>query len=249
MSTYLRRGEPGLAAVEERLESAAHDQPDGKFGKRRARYLPQAPLPPTVWRTSCGRCRFWEAGEPGEAGRCHIVGREGDRFGGEAIHYRGWCAFWMPPRGEPPFAWVRERLRPSGRTSVRGVYDPGVTERKRRRTARDRTPTEPSARRAAILDDDARSPSPREDHDATDGEAEGNGATDDHAKGDGTTGDGTADGGATGDGGVYEDGDQSDQGDRNEDEDRSEDGNNDENGAGVRPGPADGVDEGADDGA
>lgn len=153
LRAYLRRGEAGLAEVAERLESTAHDLPDGKFDKDRALYLPQAPIPPTIWRTSCGRCRFWEEGGPGEPGRCHIVGREGDPFGGEAIHYRGWCAFWMPPAGEPPFAWIGERLHPDGKSAVRGVYDPVVTERGRRRERRDRADTEPDGRRAAIHGD------------------------------------------------------------------------------------------------
>lgn len=146
---YLRDGEAGLAAVADRLESAARDQPDGKFGKARALYLPQAPVPPTLWRTSCGRCRFWEAGAPGDPGRCHIVGRADDRFGGEAIHYRGVCALWMPPEGEPPFAWVTQRLRPDGRTTVRGKYDVELTEKRREREAR-AIITEPDARREAI---------------------------------------------------------------------------------------------------
>lgn len=150
LSTYLRRGEEGLSGVEDRLESTAHEQPNGKFSKKRARYLPQAPIPPTLWRTSCGRCRFWEEGEPGEPGRCHIVGREDDPYGGEAIHYRGWCAFWMPPAGEPPFAWIKERFRPDGKSSVRGEYDHEMTEKERQRKERARVYTEPDARRKAI---------------------------------------------------------------------------------------------------
>jgi hypothetical protein len=153
LAAYLRDGEEGLAEVADRLEEAAHDRPNRKFSKRRALYLPQAPVPPTVWRTSCGRCRFWEAGAPGEPGECHVVGREDDPFGGEAIHYRGWCAFWMPPKGEPAFAWIRERLRPSGKTTVRGKYDPELTERERRREERAALPTEPDARRAAVCGD------------------------------------------------------------------------------------------------
>lgn len=156
--TYLRRGEDGLAEIQTELEHEVSDRPGGKFGKREALYLPQAPVPPTLWRTSCGRCRFWEKGEPGEPGRCHIVGREGDRFGGEAIHYRGWCGFWMPPAGEPPFAWIHQRLDPDGKTSVRGVYDPETTAKERQREQGTQVPTEPDAqvttepdaRRAAI---------------------------------------------------------------------------------------------------
>lgn len=147
---YLRQGERGLAEIEEEVEGAAHGQPGGKFGKKQAAYSPQAPFPPTLWRTSCGRCRFWEEGEPGEPGHCHIVGRDGDPFGGESIHYRGWCGFWMPPKGEPPFAWVTERLRPDGKSSIRGEYDPEMTMKERQRKVRAKELTEPNARREAI---------------------------------------------------------------------------------------------------
>lgn len=140
VGTYLTGDDATLDDVAERLEAAAHAQPGGKFGKEEAVYLPQAPFPPTLWRTSCGRCRFWEEGEPGEPATCHIVGRTGDRFGGEAIHYRGWCAYWMPPAGEPAFSWVSERLDPTGKESVRGKYDPQVAtdETRRRRRAKAR---------------------------------------------------------------------------------------------------------------
>lgn len=164
LAAYRRRGAGGLDDIADRLESAAHEQPGGKFSKSRALYLPQAPLPPTLWRTSCGRCRFWESGEPGEAGRCHIVGREGDPFGGERIHYRGWCAFWMPPAGEPALAWVAERLRPDGRSSVRGAYDPETTAKERRRRERTPAPTEPDAHPEAIRRAAGERDSGREEH-------------------------------------------------------------------------------------
>lgn len=151
LTAYYRDGEDGLSAVAEQLESEAHRRPNRKFSKEFARYLPQTPLPPMLWRMSCGRCRFWEEGEIGEPGRCHIVGRENDRFGGEAIHYRGWCAYWMPPEGEPAFAWIKERVRPDGKSSVRGKYDPALTERERRREEETNVSTEPDARRKAIL--------------------------------------------------------------------------------------------------
>ena len=147
---YFRNGEEGLSTVEDQVESAAHEQPNGKFSKKEAIYLPQTPFPPTLWRMSCGRCRFWEEGEPTEPGYCHIVGREDDSFGGEAIHYRGWCAYWMPPEGEPAFAWLKERFRPDGKSTVRGVYDPEMAEKERRRTERASTITELDARRNAI---------------------------------------------------------------------------------------------------
>lgn len=159
LATYLRRGEAGLADIEDRLESDARDHPSNKFSKKQAAYVPQAPLLPTLWRTSCGRCRFWEEGDPGEPGHCHIVGREDDPYGGEAIHYRGVCGFWLPPEGEPSFAWVKQRLRPDGKTSVRGEYDPEMTAKERERKERPTISTEPDARRAAIhgeeeMDDD-----------------------------------------------------------------------------------------------
>lgn len=147
---YARRGEDGLSEIEDRVEGEAHDRPNGKFGKKEAVYSPQSPLPPTLWKMNCGRCRFWEEGEPGEPGQCHIVGRDDDSFGGEAIHYRGWCAYWMPPEGEPPFAWFRERFRPEGKSSVRGKYDTAMTEKERRRQPRTETSTEPDARRKAV---------------------------------------------------------------------------------------------------
>lgn len=133
LRAYAASGEDGLADLAEEVEATAHDLPGGKFGKSKALYLPQAPLPPTVWRTSCGRCRFYEEGEPGEPPTCHIVGRPGDRHGGEAIHYRGWCAYWMPPPGEPALAWIGNRFRPDGTADVRGEYDPATTARKRAR--------------------------------------------------------------------------------------------------------------------
>lgn len=121
--TYLRDGEHGLAELEASLERKARSQPGGKFGKGEAAYVPKSPLPPLLWRYSCGRCRFWEDGEPGTPGHCHIVGREGDRWGGEDIHQKGWCALWMPPKGEPAFDWVREQLNPTGADTVWGEYD------------------------------------------------------------------------------------------------------------------------------
>lgn len=141
---YLRYGDRGVDAVAERVHDAAHDLPNGKFDKRSARYLPQSPFPPLLWRPQCGRCQFWEEGGPGEPGRCHVVGRPDDDFGGEAIHPRGWCAVFTPPSDEPAFAWARERLRPDGASSVRGRYDPSVrTEPPSGESAPDRARTIP----------------------------------------------------------------------------------------------------------
>lgn len=92
-------------------------------------YLPQSPVPPLLWRNECGRCRFWQEGGPGEAGRCHLVGRPGDPFGGERIHPRGWCGFYLPPEGEPAFAWLGERLDPTGASTVRGEYRETLADR------------------------------------------------------------------------------------------------------------------------
>lgn len=144
MRAYLTGGEAGLARVADDLHDRAHRQPGGKFGKRETAYLPQSPLPPAMWRYSCQRCRFYREGAPGEPARCHVVGREGEPFGGERIHPEGWCGLWTPPEGEPAFAWFRERLRPDGKSSVRGEYDPALTqkERLRRRETGRREPVE-----------------------------------------------------------------------------------------------------------
>lgn len=133
LRAYLSDGEAGLARVADDLHRRAHDRPGGAFGKREAAYLPVSPFPPVMWRYSCERCRFYHEGGPGEPATCHVVGRDGDSFGGEAIHPEGWCGLWTPPAGEPAFAWLRERLHPDGRSSVRGEYDPAVTRKGRRR--------------------------------------------------------------------------------------------------------------------
>ncbi|MFC4549122.1 MULTISPECIES: high-potential iron-sulfur protein [Halorussus] len=119
---YLKNGEEGLSNVAEDIHGRTHDRPGEKFGKKEALYLPQSPVPPNLWRESCGRCRFWREGSPGEGGRCHVVGKKGDRFGGEHIHPRGWCKLWVPPEGEPAFAWLFEQLNPTGADLVRGEY-------------------------------------------------------------------------------------------------------------------------------
>lgn len=124
LSTYLRRGEAGFDAMAERLHDRAHERPGERFGKGEAAYLPQTPVPPLGWPVRCERCRFYREGAPGAPARCHLVGREGDRWGGEAIHPRGVCALWMPPADEPAFAWLRDRLDPRGATSERGRYRP-----------------------------------------------------------------------------------------------------------------------------
>lgn len=126
---YLRHGERGLSDVQDSLHERAHRRPGGKFGKREASYLPFRPFPLVLWDNRCERCRFYREGEPGDPATCHIVGREGDRYGGEAIHPEGWCGFYVPPAGEPALAWLRERVRPTGKTDVRGEYNPPTTEK------------------------------------------------------------------------------------------------------------------------
>jgi glucose/arabinose dehydrogenase len=123
---YARRGEDGLAAIEEELRTSASRQPGGKFSKWQAAYVPAVPLPPLDWRHECGHCRFWVDQGPGEAGECMIVGREGDPLGGKAIHEKAGCALFMPPAGEPAFAWLGEQLNPAGADIVRGEYHPPV---------------------------------------------------------------------------------------------------------------------------
>ena len=124
LAAYRRRGEDGLADLEEALRAKAAAQPGGKFGKRQAAYVPFVPLPPADWRHKCGHCRFWVDHGPGEAGECMIVGREDDYLGGKAIHEEAGCALFMPPAGEPPFEWVSEQLSPTGADLVRGEYHP-----------------------------------------------------------------------------------------------------------------------------
>lgn len=138
LASYLRGGEASLARIADRLHRTADRRPGGKFDKSEAVYLPQSPFPPLLWRPECERCRFYEDGEPGEPATCHLVGRPDDRWGGEAIHPRGWCAYYLPPAGEPAFTWLRERLRPSGAASVRGQYRPPFVQRGIRSESRER---------------------------------------------------------------------------------------------------------------
>lgn len=122
LASYLWGGGEAVSGVAEDLLWAASRQPDGKFAKGRVAYLPVSPFPPVLWRPKCGRCRFWVGGEPGTPGRCRLVGRPDDRFGGEAIHPDGVCGFYTPPAGEPPFAWFHEQRSPTGADSIRGRY-------------------------------------------------------------------------------------------------------------------------------
>lgn len=135
---YLVDGERGLSRLERRLRRRAESQPGGKFSKEAVSYLPFRPFPLVLWDNVCGRCRFWHEGGPGEPGGCHIVGREGDGGGGEAIHPRGWCGLYTPPKREPSFAWIRDRISPSGDTDVRGKYEPETTRKRKARRAEQR---------------------------------------------------------------------------------------------------------------
>lgn len=138
LRAYAQSGTNGVNEVADQLHNRAHKQPGGAFSKREVQYLPQSPFPPFMWRYECERCRYWREGGPGEPGGCHIVGREDDWFGGKHIHPRGWCGLWTPPEGEPAFAWFRERLRPDGKSSVRGEYDPPLTQKERLRRQQQR---------------------------------------------------------------------------------------------------------------
>ncbi len=138
---YLLHGERGLSDVADRIHRRAHRQPGGKFAKADVRYLPFRPFPLLLWDNRCGRCRFWQEGGPGEAGGCHVVGRESDRYGGEAVHPDGWCGLYTPPENEPAFSWIRDRIEPSGATDVRGEYEPEMTRKEQRRESGHRSGT------------------------------------------------------------------------------------------------------------
>lgn len=136
LRAYAQDGAEGVNEVATRLHERAHQQPGHAFSKRHTRYLPVSPFPPSMWRYECGRCRFWREGGPGEPGGCDIVGCEDDPFGGERIHPYGWCGLWTPPEGEPAFSWLYEQLSPGGKSSVRGEYDPPLTQKERLRRER-----------------------------------------------------------------------------------------------------------------
>lgn len=126
---YLLYGETGLSEIETELRRKAQAESGGKFSKADVSYLPLPPFPLLLWDNRCKRCRFYHEGEPGKPAQCHIVGHEGEKYGGEAIHPQGWCGVYTPPKGEPAFAWIRERFDPSGATDVRGEYNPPITQK------------------------------------------------------------------------------------------------------------------------
>lgn len=136
---YVMHGETGVTDIATELEEEARQQPEGKFSKRDTYYIPQSVLPPFFWSKRCGRCRFWHEGGPAEPGRCHIVGRTDDPYGGDAIHPNGVCALYTPPRDEPAFGWLWDRLHPNGATSVRGEYNPPLTLKRTMRHRRRHT--------------------------------------------------------------------------------------------------------------
>jgi glucose/arabinose dehydrogenase len=121
---HRRRGEAGVQAIEAELRAAAAEQPEGKFGKLQAAYVPSVPIPPFGWRHKCGHCRFWVDHGPGKPGECMIVGREDDPLGGKAIHEKAGCALYMPPAGQDSFDWIAEQLDPAGADVVRGEFHP-----------------------------------------------------------------------------------------------------------------------------
>lgn len=131
---YLLHGEKGLSELETELRRKAQAEPRGKFSKADVSYLPLRPFPLLLWDNRCKRCRFYHEGEPGKPAQCHIVGHEGEKYGGEAIHPQGWCGLYTPPKGEPAFEWIRERFKPSGATDIRGEYNSPITQKTKLRT-------------------------------------------------------------------------------------------------------------------
>lgn len=124
LKAYWTEGEDGLEELEKELRAEANRQPGGKFSKGQALYVPFVPLPPFDWRHKCGHCRFWVDHGPGKPGECMIVGKDGDYSGGKAIHEKAGCALWMPPAGEPAFAWLSEQMQPTGADLARGEFHP-----------------------------------------------------------------------------------------------------------------------------
>lgn len=126
LSTYLRRGEAGLDAMAEHRHDRAHERPGGKFGGVEAAYLPRTPVPPLGWPVRCERCRFYREGAPGVPARCHLVGREGDRWemaelvvarAGGGRPERNVLGFGRDPAGEL-YVLTSETHAPSGETGA-----------------------------------------------------------------------------------------------------------------------------------
>ncbi len=101
-------GSPSMAELEADV-IAQTAQMNRKFSKIEVLFNPVPPVPPIAWRYECGRCRFFQP----ETNTCSDVGLADDPFGGEAIHPLSWCAYWLPLRGQPLFAWVTEFIDPS----------------------------------------------------------------------------------------------------------------------------------------
>lgn len=112
VGAYAVAGEKGLDAIEDEVRDWATGLDAGKVSKYDAYYFPQTPLPFGVWEYACETCRFYVEPEDSPSGeaRCEVVGQEGDLFGGQDIHPRGWCALWMPEEGKRWFEFVEERL-------------------------------------------------------------------------------------------------------------------------------------------
>lgn len=79
-----------------------------KFSKTQVTYSPVSPLPPGFWDYRCKNCRFYQpnAGEGEGAGRCAVVGKDADPFGGKKIHANGWCSAWLPEDGVEAFDYL-----------------------------------------------------------------------------------------------------------------------------------------------
>lgn len=108
---YTAGGETTLDQIEGAIRSRATATERGKFSKYDSYYFPQSPAPPAAWEYVCETCRFYH--EPDTAGddpKCGVVGHEEDAFGGENIHPRGWCAYWMPKDGQGYLEWITDRL-------------------------------------------------------------------------------------------------------------------------------------------
>ena len=103
---YAIDGKEGLDSLENGIRSRARDE---KYTKFEAAYVPQTPYPPALWEYKCATCRFYQPNEGGKS-KCEVVGKEGNKFGGEAIHPEAWCGLWLPEDGQGWFDWVTDRL-------------------------------------------------------------------------------------------------------------------------------------------
>lgn len=98
VSGYLLDGQRTYRDLDAYVRSQAGRGDGRKFSKTQVAYLPRTPLPPGFWDYRCQNCRFYQPGDEDSdgAGRCGVVGKEDDPFGGERIHPNGWCSAWLP---------------------------------------------------------------------------------------------------------------------------------------------------------